>query len=139
MSDYVHEQCILHPIIINYEEEYDEIETKLLDAQHAGEMKNFEIDCFYDDEAAYFLKYVLHNTYGESAGDWGASRFLNEGVEKKFWTEKFEQAMKLIGREVEPDKLKYCDYCYYNCCEAPDYYNHNGLNVDTVEMYYNLR
>lgn len=24
---------------------------------------------------------------------------------------------------IESSKLKYLDYCYYNCSEPPDYYN----------------
>lgn len=127
MSDYVHEQCILYPI---EEKEYDTIGEMRKEVALEG----FEVDCFYSNYAAYFLKYILYDSYGESSGDFGASRFLNE-KEKEFWTEKFAKALEAVGVEVNPDKLKYCDYCYYNCSEAPDYYNNSSLDVDTIEMF----
>lgn len=127
MSDYVHEQCILYPI--------GEKECETIDKMRKeGALEGFEVDCFYDDEAAYFLKYVLYNSYGESSGEFGASRFLNE-KEKEFWTDKFAKVLEIVGAKVDPEKLKYCDYCYYNCCEAPDYYNDSCLDVDTIEMF----
>lgn len=127
MSDYVHEQCILYPI---GEKEWDTIDNM----RKEGALEGFETDCFYSNCAAYFLKYVLYDSYGESSGEFGASRFLNE-KEKSFWTKKFAKALEIVGGKVDPEKLKYCDYCYYNCSEAPDYYNDSCLDVDTIEMF----
>ena len=81
----------------------------------------FSIDVFVDykgdDKCRYYLIYKTYNTYGKEYGDFGKSRFLTQPEQ-----EKYIEIFKQVLPEVDGSKLKYIDYCYYNCSEAPDYY-----------------
>ena len=64
-----------------------------------------------------FIDYVLFHSYGEESGDFGFTRKLE--------IEEIEQYLPLF-KEIIPnctsDDLRYVDYCFYNCTEAPDYF-----------------
>ena len=66
-----------------------------------------------------YLVYELYSDYGVESSDFGRARFLRPAEQEKY---------KKIFSEVIPEDLidpslfKYVDYCYYNCCEADDYY-----------------
>lgn len=64
-----------------------------------------------------FIDYVLYHTYGEECGDFG---FVRELTEKEL--EKYIPIFQQIYPEVTKDNLRYVDYCFYNCSEAPDYW-----------------
>ena len=122
MSDYVRNKQVLYPVTkellekLNCSDTYD-----LEDRFPAGSKFTTEgfIDYSGTRECNHYLAYELSSTYGDESGDFGRSRFLKPSEQKKY---------KKIFSEVIPEDLidptlfKYVDYCYYNCCEADDYY-----------------
>lgn len=122
MSDYIHNKQVLYPITkdllekLNCGDSYD-LEEKF------NIKGKFGTEGFIDYEGTKnyneYISYELSSTYGEENGDFGRSRFLTASEQKKY---------KKIFSEVLPEDLidpslfKYVDYCYYNCCEADDYY-----------------
>lgn len=124
MSDYVRTKGVIYPI---EQELLDKLGLKdAWDLESKAEslfgyaINTFSIECFLDydgdDEARYYLIYQTAKDYGRY-GDFGRSRFLSQPEQ-----EKYIEIFKQVLPEVDRSKLKYIDYCYYNCCEAPDYY-----------------
>lgn len=65
-----------------------------------------------------FLDYCVEEEYGADAGEWGKIRELTQN-EKRKYGELFRQILPIVNE----DDLRVVEYCYYNCSEAPDYYN----------------
>lgn len=65
-----------------------------------------------------FVDYVLFHSYGEECDDWGRTRELTEKE-----LEKYIPIFQQILPTVKAEQLRYVDYCFYNCCEAPDYFD----------------
>lgn len=122
MSDYVRNKQVLYPVTkellkkLNCYNIYD-----LEDRSPLG--SNFIIEGFVDYSGTknynQYLAYELDSDYGVESGEFGRSRFLKPSEQEKY---------KKLFSEVIPEDLidptlfKYVDYCYYNCCEADDYY-----------------
>lgn len=120
MSDYVRNKQVLYPVT-----------KELLDILNVSDVfdlefpkgSKFEAEAFIDYGGTrnrnQYLAYELSSTYGEGNDDFGRARFLKPSEQEKY---------KKIFSEVIPEDLidsslfKYVDYCYYNCCEADDYY-----------------
>jgi hypothetical protein len=66
----------------------------------------------------YFVDYVLEDEYGADCGEWGKVRVLTE-VEKQ----KYKCVFKKLNPSIDMDKVRLVEFCWYNCCEAPDYYS----------------
>lgn len=64
-----------------------------------------------------FIDYVLYDEYPSGAGDIGMARYLSDKE-----AEKFVPIFKQIKEDVTKDDLRFVHFCWYNCCEAPDYY-----------------
>ena len=126
MSDYVHNKAVMYPIDCNelgIEDAWD-LEEKIPEALKDHWDKKypyFEIEAMVDyagnGDCNYYLSLVLGSTYGEDCGDFGRNRTLSLTEQVKY-KEIFEQVIP----NIDPSKLKYVDYCYYNCCESEDYY-----------------
>ena len=139
MSDYVHNKQVAYPIakdepylmekyISKIKDKYSFVDSvyelefvdELKPLFGTGREKNkFDVEGFYDyknDDANYYLVYTLYTDYGEGSSDFGRSRFLTPTEQAKY-KKIFEQIMP-----VDETKLKYLDYCWYNCCECDDYY-----------------
>lgn len=69
-------------------------------------------------EEENYLDYVLKSEISYDGGDWGKSRYLtdNEAV-------KYLPLFKQIYPDVETDDLRAVEYCWYDCSEAPLYFN----------------
>lgn len=122
MSDYVRNKQVLYPVTkellekLNCYNIYD-----LEDRSPFG--SNFIIEGFIDYSGTknynQYLAYELDSDYGAENGEFGRSRLLKPSEQEKY---------KKLFSEVIPEDLidpalfKYVDYCYYNCCEADDYY-----------------
>lgn len=122
MSDYVRNKQVLYPVTkellekLNCYDIYD-----LEDRSPLG--SNFIIEGFVDYSGTknynQYLAYELDSDYGAESGEFGRARFLKPSEQEKY---------KKLFSEVIPEDLidptlfKYVDYCYYNCCEADDYY-----------------
>ena len=65
-----------------------------------------------------FIDYKLEHSYGEDCGDWGRNRELYQ-EEKDKYRPIFEQ----IFPNIDMNKVRLVEYCWYNCSEAPDYYD----------------
>ena len=122
MSDYVRNKQVLYPVTKELLEKLNCVDAYDLEDRFPAGSK-FTTEGFIDysgtGECNHYLAYELSSTYGEETGDFGRSRFLKPSEQEKY---------KKIFSEVIPEDLinptlfKYADYCYYNCCEADDYY-----------------
>lgn len=136
MSDYVRTKGIVYPINeIAYNELDDLLSTSFKDqyAFWSDNGKGFTTDVFDSDEIRYYLIYQLFHSYGEENGDFGSKRQLTE-KETEYWSEKFMPILSRVGIEINPEDLRYMDWCYYNACESYDFYVKDALDVDTIQM-----
>ena len=124
MSDYVHNKVVRLPFpkeIMNkcntsnvYDcEQY--LKELLGELWCSSEKNSFELEC---TDEGYYIDWVYYSTYGEESGDFGFVRMLtqNELNIIKPYFDKLEVTYK-------DEDLRLVNYCYYNCCEAPDYYD----------------
>jgi len=98
--------------------------------------KGFELQVCYSDtkkECTYYLIYATEYSYGEKHGDFGFTRPLTQ-KEKKQWLPIFQQELAKNGLEFNPALLKYTQFCYYNGCESPDYYE-ASVDLDQYELW----
>lgn len=81
----------------------------------------FEIEAMVDyagnGDCNYYLSLVLGSTYGKDCGDFGRNRALSLTEQIKY-----KEIFEHIIPNIDVSKLKYVDYCYYNCSESDDYY-----------------
>lgn len=82
----------------------------------------FEIAPTFD----FFLDYVL-SSRNDAEGDWGRTRQLSNAEYVKYGS-KFSKLLK--GRIVMPDELRLVEYCWYDCSEAPDYFDESTCHDD---------
>ena len=64
-----------------------------------------------------FLDYVLESEW-DADGEYGITRALTDR-EKEKYRPKFAQ----IDPDINMDFVRLVEFCWYNCCEAPDYYD----------------
>ena len=67
--------------------------------------------------SGWFLDFVLESEY-DCDGEYGKVRDLDDS-EKKMYRPVFQ----LICPEIDMDKVRLVEYCYYNCCEPDGYYD----------------
>ena len=84
----------------------------------------FEVAC----TTMPFIDYNLFHSYGEEFDDFGRVRRLTEKELDK-WVEIFKEVIK----EPKRDNFRLVDYCWYNCTEAPDYFDES----ETQDDFYN--
>lgn len=105
--------------IYDVEDKYPELFTKECYTEYKkNEKPYFEIAPTEEP----FIDYVLFHSYGEECGDWGNARYLSEEELNKFLP-LFQQILPT----VTPEQLRYVDYCFYNCTEAPDYFDEEDI------------
>ena len=95
--------------IWDMEEKYKELFTNTRDGKPYFEIAPTE---------EIFVDYVLFHSYGEECDDFGRTRKLTESE-----LEKYIPIFQQIYPNVTGDDLRYVDYCFYNCSEAPDYFD----------------
>lgn len=119
MSDYCHEKVLRIPITLedlNMQDSDDlnyDLEEKYPELFQYGTPKMFQIA----PTEEFFLDYVLKYNYGWDSGDWGKTRELYESEKNKY-----RPIFQQILPNVDMDKVKLVEFCWYNCSEAPDYY-----------------
>lgn len=74
-----------------------------------------------------FIDLVLFHSYGEECNDWGRTRELTEKE-----LEKYIPIFQQILPTVKKEQLRYVDYCFYNCSEAPDYFDEQDDFFDEI-------
>jgi hypothetical protein len=65
-----------------------------------------------------FIDFVLEHVYGAECGEYGKVRDLYTS-EKLKYVEVFQK----LNPNVNMDNVKLVEFCWYNCSEAPDYYD----------------
>jgi hypothetical protein len=122
MSDYSRRKALRVPLEFTaFEQEdsedvYDDLETWLFERGN-----KFEIA----PTTRWFVDYPipLKHRYGE--GEWGKSRRLTDNE-----MEKYAEVFATIGVK-NMDAVRLVEYCWYDCSEAPDYYD------ETTDDFYN--
>lgn len=112
MSDYSHNKGIIYPLPKMTEEERDNLEFSLKDpfSYEAFEGRNGNIN--------HYLFFSLYHTYGQRSDNFGSSRKCTA----KEIAQYAPMFAEVLGKEIDTDKLKYIEFCWYNCCECQDYY-----------------
>ena len=120
MSDYVRNKQVLYPVT---KELLDRLNISNIFDLDFPRGSKFDAEGFIDYSGtknySQYLAYELDSDYGVESGEFGRSRFLNP-----FEQEKYKKLFSEVIPEdlIDPSLFKYVDYCYYNCCEADDYY-----------------
>lgn len=75
----------------------------------------------------FFLDYVL-SSRNDAEGDWGKVRTLSASEYSKY--EKLFN--ELFGYQLRcyPDDFRLVEYCWYDCSEAPDYFDESTYHDD---------
>lgn len=123
MSDYERNKVIRYKPT---EEQLKEIKEKYGDLYDYMDnfIEPFEVACTVKP----FIDYNLFHSYGEEFDDFGRVRRLTEKELDK-WVEIFKEVIK----DPERDNFRLVDYCWYNCTEAPDYFDES----ETQDDFYN--
>lgn len=116
MSDYNHERVIRCKVDLKKLEIEDifDLEDLYPNLFGCGTINQFNVAPVEEME---YIDYVLYNEY-DNAGEFGTSRYLT-GAE----LEKYLPIFKQIISNVTADDLRAVDFCWYNCCEAPLYFD----------------
>lgn len=69
-------------------------------------------------EEENYLDYVLESKGSYDGGDWGKVRYLTDNEAAKYLP-----LFKQIYPDVEEKDLRAVEYCWYDCSEAPLYFN----------------
>lgn len=64
-----------------------------------------------------FFDYVLDYEYG-AEGEYGKTRALTDNEKKKYLS-----VFQKIIPNINMNYVRLVEFCWYNCCEAPDYYD----------------
>lgn len=130
MSDYVRKKVIRYPLNLWMDErgiedyydleEYFEGLGNIPVGFYNSKINSFTIDSGYNSKTKttnYYLDYLLNYDYGSEMGDYGIS-FTLLSKQKNKWEKEFN---KIIDN-IDKDKLRLVEFCYYNGCDCPDYY-----------------
>ena len=71
-----------------------------------------------------FIDYVIEKEW-DADGDWGKTRALYDSEK-----EKFKSLFQQIDPNINMDYVRLVEFCWYNGCEADDYYD------ETVDSFY---
>ena len=122
MSDYVRAKVIRYPLDdfykkMKFDDEY-ELEEFLKNIDKNFENYTFAVKYTYGNNTSHiYLDYTLNYEYGSDMGDYGISYELTKEQNEK-WKDKFGKYLK----DIDKDKFRLVEYCYYNGCDCPDYY-----------------
>lgn len=67
---------------------------------------------------SFFVDYVIERERDSCDGEYGKIRELYPSEKIRFG-----ELFRIIFPEANLDALRVVEYCWYNCCEAPDYYD----------------
>lgn len=121
MSDYVREKVLRIPLermnLVFTEDEMDDlswsIEKRFPDIFDYAKAGKFQLA----PTCSPFVDYVLEHEYGAD-GEYGKTRALTDREK-----EKYRPFFQKINPDVDMDFVRLVEFCWYNCCEAPDYYD----------------
>ena len=131
MSTYVREKVLRIPrhkmnfahIVKKLEEKYPDddvmddlgfyLESTLPDLFGYGDINKFQMSPTCEP----FIDYVLDYEY-DCDGEYGKVRDLYDSEK-----EKFKSVFQKIDPDINMDYVRLVEFCWYNGCEAPDYYD----------------
>ena len=123
MSDYLHKKVVRLPFPeeimekCNTDDVWDCIlYLKSLLGDLWNNQNGFDLEFTYNNY--YYIDWVYYSKYGENSGDFGNTRLLTQkelDVIKPYFNK--------LKIDYKDEDLRVVEYCYYNCCEAPDYYD----------------
>ena len=121
MSTYVREKVLRIPMEkmdFSYltDEDLDDLgyalEEKFPDIFGYGDIGKFQLAPTYTN----FIDYVIEYEY-DANGEYGKTRALYPSEK-----EKYLPVFQKLDKNVNMDNVRLVEYCWYNGCEAPDYY-----------------
>lgn len=124
MSDYVHQKAVRLPFpkeimkACKTEDPWDcegFIEGLLGSLWDRRSGNSFKLEY---TQGGFYIDWVYYHTYGDESGDYGSARLLTEKE-----LEVIKPYFDKLQVEYKNTDLRVVDYCYYNACEAPDYYD----------------
>lgn len=122
MSDFVHNQGYIYPIS---NEEYEKLDEKYFDLEEKG----YDLAVFDGQKGLNrYLVFLTYHSYGKKHDNFGSSRPCTE-LEIKRHIKKFQD---VLCKEIDKNKLKYIEYCWYNCSECFDYYEEKEYKPMTL-------
>ena len=123
MSDFVHNQGYIYPIS---NEEYEKLDEKYFDLEANG----YDLAVFEEQKGLNrYLVFLTYHSYGKKHDNFGSSRHCTE-LEIKRHIKKFQD---VLCKEIDKNKLKYIEYCWYNCSECFDYYEEEEYKPMTID------
>ncbi len=124
MSDYVHRKAVRVPFPkeilekCNTKDPYDcENYLKEILAELWNCQKNTHVFELGYSDIAYYIDWVYYYTYGETSGDFGTARYLTDNE-----LNTIKPYFDKLNINYKNEDLRVVEYCYYNCCDPPDYY-----------------
>ena len=116
MSEYNHEKvirCKVNLKKLGIKDIFD-LEDLYSDLFGYGAINQFNVAPVEEME---YIDYVLYNEY-DGMGEFGHTRYLTEAEQ-----EKYLPIFKQIIPDVKANDLRAVDFCWYNCSEAPLYFD----------------
>jgi hypothetical protein len=135
MSDYVHKKVIRLPFpneildkcnTTDPNDCFKYLKDLLGDYWENNKINSFELG-FSDTD--YYIDWEYYHTYGEKSDEHGYVRFLTQKE-----LETIKPYFDKLNVNYQDNDLRIVDYCYYNSCEAPDYYDipENDDSIDFI-------
>lgn len=121
MSDYCRQKVVRYPITKEQYKELDEIIGYNYEKENSFNITG-TISYEKDHSEHYYLDYYLYYNYNVDSGEYGKVRELTSKEQDKY-KEIFLNKFKEYLKDFDKTKLRYVDYCYYNCSEPNDYYD----------------
>ena len=112
MSTYVREKVMRIPMDCEYDE-MEEIENQNRSLFGYGDVGKFQIAPTEESYIDYVLEYEW-----DADGEYGKTRALYPREQ-----EKYRPIWQQILPNIDMSKVRLVEFCWYNCCEAPDYYD----------------
>lgn len=112
MSTYVREKVLRIPMDCDYYgmEEIEERNSDLFSYATVGKFQIAPTD-------SNFIDYVLDKEW-DADGEWGKTRALYAREQ-----DKYRPIWQQILPDIDMSKVRLVEFCWYNGCEAPDYYD----------------
>ena len=116
MSSYAREKVIRLPF------EYTGLSGDLYDLEFNENWGNADVGKFSASPTeSPFVDFVLEYDGDSDCGEFGKVRELYPS-EIEAWSPVFKAEMP----DCDMTKARLVEFCWYNCCEAPDYYGNDG-------------
>lgn len=112
MSTYVRERVLRVPMDCEYDE-MEEIEDRNRALFDYGTVGKFQIA----PTESNYIDYVLEYEW-DADGEYGKTRALYPREQ-----DKYRPIWQQILPNIDMSKVRLVEFCWYNCCEAPDYYD----------------